>query len=231
LSSTQQNAVSRTADSPGRATKRRIDVKRRAEIGRERRARTRANIHSAAFELLGRENGLYTSIDEICAAAGVSRGTFYNYFNSTQELFESLCYELSHDFMNAALDQMSRMADAAEATSAAVRFYLTHAARDPQWGWGMVNISRGGPIFGAETHAQARKTIQEGLDSGEFDVASADIGRDVCLGTAFAAMITLLREPQNRSFPGEIAKSILIALGVAPARAARIGRKRLPETP
>jgi AcrR family transcriptional regulator len=211
--------------------KRRVDAKRRAEIGRERRARTRAIIHSAAFELLWHENGLYTSIDEICTAAGVSRGTFYNYFNSTRELFDSLCYELSHDFMNAALEEMSRMPDAAEASSAAVRFYLTHAVQDPRWGWGMVNRSIGGPIFGAETHAQARKTIKEGMDAGEFNVASADIGRDICLGTAFAAMITLLREPQSKSFPGEIAKSILIALGVEPARAARISRKKLPPSP
>jgi hypothetical protein len=36
----------------------RIDLERRAEIGRERRARTRARIVAAAFDLFGDENGL-----------------------------------------------------------------------------------------------------------------------------------------------------------------------------
>lgn len=215
----------------GTAAKRSIDVNRRAEIGRERRARTRASIHRAAFGLLGRENGLYTTIDEVCTAASISRGTFYNYFGSTRELFERLSYELSHDFLTAVLREMNRMPEAAERASMAVRLYLERAAQDPAWGWSMVNISTGGPLFGAETHAQALRTIKEGLESGEFNVASAEIGRAVCLGTVLASMIIELREPQKKSFPGKIARSILVALGVEPERAARIVRRKLPEIP
>ena len=207
---------------------RNINVRRRAEIGQERRARTRAQIQSAAFELLGRRNGLFTSIDEICRAASISRGTFYNYFASTQELFESLSFDLSHDFVDAVLSVTNEMPDAAERTAAAVRYYLDRAAKDPQWGWGVVNISVGGLIFGAETHAAALKTIALGIEAGVFTVATADLGRDLCLGVSLAAIMTQLDNKQPQSFSQEVAKSILVSLGVSPKRASGLTRKKLP---
>lgn len=217
-------------DAPVKPAKqtRNIDVRRRAEIGKERRARTRARIQTAAFELLGRVDGLYTSIEEICRAADVSRGTFYNYFTSTQELFESLAYELSHDFLNAVLEITNEMPEAEERTAAAVRLYLRRAALDHQWGWGMVNISINGVVFGAETYAQARRTIDEGIRSGAFNVANADLGRDICLGTTLACMMTLLRKKQRASYPTEVAQSILLSLGVPDAVAAEVVARRLP---
>lgn len=58
-----------------------IDLERRAEIGREKRARTRAKIVSSAFELFGNDEGLYSRIEDIAKAAGVTRATFYYHFS------------------------------------------------------------------------------------------------------------------------------------------------------
>ena len=67
-----------------------------------KRERTRKKILEAAFGLIGNEKGLTVRIEEICAAASISRGTFYNYFTSLEQLFEVLAIELSHD-LNGAL--------------------------------------------------------------------------------------------------------------------------------
>ncbi len=53
-----------------------------------KRERTRKKILEAAFGLIGNEKGLTVRIEEICAAADISRGTFYNYFTSLEQLFE-----------------------------------------------------------------------------------------------------------------------------------------------
>ena len=66
-----------------------------------KRERTRKKILEAAFSLLGNEKGLTVRIEEICAAARISRGTFYNYFTSLEQLFEILAIELSHDLNRA----------------------------------------------------------------------------------------------------------------------------------
>ena len=210
------------------APKRRIDLSRRAEIGQERRARTRRQVLDTAFDLLGRENGLSTRIEEICDCANVSRGTFYNYFTGTRDLFEALSYELSHDFNSNVTDALNRLPNAAERVAAAIRFYLERALRDRKWGWAMVNVSAGGPIFGSDTHRSARQTAQEGIDSGEFDLTSAELGRDIQLGTGLAAMLTQLREPQDTDYSVQIASRVLLAMGVSRKRIAEVIAKPLP---
>jgi AcrR family transcriptional regulator len=97
-----------------------IDMKRRAEIGQQKRARTRARILAATFELYGRENGLFTRVEEICLAADVTRQTFYNHFNSMEDLREALTYEVTHDFLVAVTNAVISLPDAAERSSAAM---------------------------------------------------------------------------------------------------------------
>ena len=66
-----------------------------------RRERTRQKILEAAFGLIGHEKGLTVRIEEICAAARISRGTFYNYFTSLEQLFEVLAIEIGHELNQA----------------------------------------------------------------------------------------------------------------------------------
>ncbi|MGH8247774.1 MAG: TetR family transcriptional regulator, partial [Gammaproteobacteria bacterium] len=63
----------------GKSVARRIN-RRRAEIGAERRLRTRTAMLDAALDLLGHSHGRTTRIEDVCAKARIARGTFYNYF-------------------------------------------------------------------------------------------------------------------------------------------------------
>lgn len=56
-----------------------------AELARERRN----NILNAAREAFACK-GIHISVDEVCEAAGVSKGAFYGYFRSKDALFEAL---------------------------------------------------------------------------------------------------------------------------------------------
>lgn len=207
--------------------KRKIDLGRRAEIGKQKRARTRKQILDVAFLLLGREHGLSTRIEEICEAAGISRGTFYNHFSTTEELFAGLSYELSHDFNVAVTALLNRLPTAAQRVSAAVRYYIERALSDPQWGWAMVNVSAGGPIFGADTHAAALATAAEGIAAGEFDLPRAELGRDLQVGAALAAIQTQLREPQSHGYAAEVANRVLLGMGISRESATAITNEQL----
>ena len=191
-----------------------ISLERRAEIGKERRARTRAAILRAAFELLGREDGLSTRIDEICHEAKVARATFYNYFSSVEELFRALAFEISHDFNDAVRAVMVRTPAGAIRSAFALRYYLHKTRQDPSWGWAMVNLSAGGPIFGDETYRYATDSISEGIVTEQFNIPSPEIGRDLMLGATLAAMITLLRTKQPEDHPEQMVGQILRGLGV-----------------
>src|SRR5262245_66663944 len=94
-----------------------------------KRERTRKAILDAAFGLIGNEKGLTVRIEEICAAAHVSRGTFYNYFTSLEQLFEVLAIELSHDLNRALVSTMDESRSHAEGANGAIQHYLNYARR------------------------------------------------------------------------------------------------------
>lgn len=54
------------------------------KIRPETAARRRTNILEAAYRAFG-AHGIDVSVDEICAEAGISKGTFYGYFESKDE--------------------------------------------------------------------------------------------------------------------------------------------------
>ena len=76
----------------------RIDLARRAEIGREKRARTRAQIVEAGATLLAEQPPEALTVDAIVEAAGVAKGTFYYHFQSIEELAAAVGEKLAESF-------------------------------------------------------------------------------------------------------------------------------------
>lgn len=205
-----------------------VDPERRVEIGRERRARTRAKIVAAAFDVFGDEKGLYARIEDVADKAGVTRATFYNHFTGMAELREALTFEVTHDFLNAVTKTISQMPDARDRSACAVRFYLHRARTDRRWAWSMMNLSAAGLIFGAETFSQAEQTVREGLEEGVFPLPSVTLGRDLLLGTTLAAIGSIVRGNVPDDYPETVAGYILFGLGVPMEDARARARQRLP---
>ncbi|MCP5397157.1 MAG: TetR/AcrR family transcriptional regulator [Sphingomonadaceae bacterium] len=200
----------------------------RTGAGRDRRARTRAKIVAAAFELLGSEHGLYTRIEDFAQAAGVSRPTFYNHFAGMEELREALSYEVTHDFLTAVTETISANPDPCWRAATAIRFYLHRARTDQRWAWSMVNLSANGLIFGAETYRQAERTVEEGMAAGVLAIPSSALGRDLILGSTLAAIGAMLRQDLPEDYPEQVAEHILLGLGVEPGVARDVSRAGLP---
>jgi AcrR family transcriptional regulator len=194
-----------------------------------KRERTRKKLLEAAFGLIGNEKGLTVRIEEICAKAHVSRGTFYNYFTSLEQLFEVLAIELSHELNSALVSSWDETRSHAEGSNAAVQHYLNYARRDPAWAWAMVHLNAFGPTFGAESWEACYRSIAQGIEAGEFDVPDATIGRDLMTGTVMAAVRTMLRSGSSGSEPRVVAYHILRALGVPDTRAREVADSPLPE--
>jgi AcrR family transcriptional regulator len=194
-----------------------------------KRERTRRKILEAAFGLMGNEKGLTVRIEEICAAAHISRGTFYNYFTSLEQLFEVLAIELSHDLNHALVATWDETQSHAEGSNAAIQHYLKYAQRDSAWAWAMVHLSAFGPTFGAEAWDACYRAIAKGIEAGEFDVPNATVGRDLMTGTVLASVRTMLRFGSDASTPRSVSYHLLRALGVPDRRARSIADRPLPE--
>jgi AcrR family transcriptional regulator len=62
------------------------------KISTEAAAQRRTHILDAARECFA-EHGIYVSVDEICAKAGVSKGAFYGYFSSKDAAIQALAQD------------------------------------------------------------------------------------------------------------------------------------------
>lgn len=64
-------------------------------MARTANPKTRESLMEAAFGLVRRQGLAATSVDDICAAAGVSKGAFFHHFKSKDELAASAGYHWS----------------------------------------------------------------------------------------------------------------------------------------
>lgn len=112
-----------------------------------RRVRTRANLLDAAFAVFAAKGFGRVSIEEVCEAAGYSRGAFYSNFDSLDELFFALYRQradLIADQVSGALAQDGPDLDVPTAVDRVTEVllldldwllvktdFLVHAARQP----------------------------------------------------------------------------------------------------
>jgi AcrR family transcriptional regulator len=205
-----------------------VDLARRAEIGTDRRTRTRARLLATARVLYGREGGRSTRIEDICEHAGMARGTFYNHFSGLDALQAALFEEVSLSFDQAVHVVFEELESPAERTSAAIRYYLTHMLDDREWGWCMVNTGMGIGFFHDTVIERVSETIQEGIDAGQFSIATAEAGRDILLGAGLASASSLLAGKVTGKHIEDVARGVLRALGIGAAEADKILAAPLP---
>ncbi|MFC9926301.1 TetR/AcrR family transcriptional regulator [Streptomyces sp. NPDC127190] len=112
-----------------------------------RRARTRAQLLDAAFTVFAAKGFGRVSIEEICDAAGYSRGAFYSNFATLDELFFALYQERADLIAAQVADALAQDGPGLDVPTAVDRVtevllldvdwllvktdFLVHAARDP----------------------------------------------------------------------------------------------------
>lgn len=77
-------------------------------ISEQDRAQRRQRIVDAAWRRLERNGYHETTVDDVCDEAGVSKGAFYGYFSTKQDLFLALLEEET-DALNGVAAELSRL--------------------------------------------------------------------------------------------------------------------------
>ena len=117
-----------------------INLERRAEIGREKRARTKAQLIAAAKALCSKRPWESVTVDEVVNEAGVAKGTFYTHFDDLNQLAAAVADELIQSFDE--LIQPFRLSisdpffgSRSAATPSSKRRWKTACGRRSQPGW------------------------------------------------------------------------------------------------
>jgi AcrR family transcriptional regulator len=103
---------------------------RRAQIGRAKRARTRNELVNAAFNVFAEKGFDAPVVADFITASGVSRGTFYNYFQTREEILAAVADQLAREINARILPVLTGLRDPAERVAATLRCFIGIAASD-----------------------------------------------------------------------------------------------------
>jgi AcrR family transcriptional regulator len=192
-----------------------------------RRQRTRGELTRAARSLIAEKGIEGLRVADVTDVADVGRGSFYNYFESKEDLVEAI---LSDSIQTLAAISISNPAldDSAVLTCIADRRFIRLASEDREFARLLVNLNRGDDLFLNATLPYARAVIEPGIASGRFEVADLDVVLIMLAGSAFA----LIRAILNGTVPADAerahAEAYLRMLGVPADEAREISFRPLP---
>lgn len=106
-----------------------------------KRERTRQSIINAAITIIAEKGLPGTSIDELMAHTGMARGTFYNYFQTREELLTSTIEQMRDKFHEAVILKLPQ--DVANNITVACTLYglISYCMANQDIGWAMIRLS------------------------------------------------------------------------------------------
>ena len=205
-----------TADAPNRLTR--------------RKQRTRAALIAAAqtFIAAGRLN---VPVLEITQAADVGMGSFYNHFDSKDELFDAALTEVL-DVHGALLDEFTKsLDDPAEAFACSFRLTGRLFRRRPQES--RVLLSSGLKLLSSDRGVapRARRDIIAGVAAGRFHVDDVPLAMAVVGGALLGLGQLLENEPDrdDADAADKVTAHVLVVLGMPADEARRLCQQPLPD--
>ena len=194
----------------------RIDLARRAEIGREKRARTRAQIVEAGATLLAERPLEALTVDAVVEAAGVAKGTFYYHFHSMEELAAAVGEKLGESFDELLAPARLGLRDPVARISFAFRQFLEKAIADPVWARLVVQSAQAPTEFARNVRANLKTDLTEAKAQGRLTVQDVDLAADIVMGIWLQVTRGTLQRRAAPDLAERTLDAMLRALGASP---------------
>jgi AcrR family transcriptional regulator len=199
-------------------------VGHRTRVGIERRTRTRTRIVAAALRVFADKGRDAPVIDDFIRAAGVARGTFYNYFTRTEQLLLAVSQSLEDDLILSIEAEMDGLTDPVARLATGIRLWLAWARADPVWCAFIVKSRFRGPLV----ERQLAADLTHARKAGALHFDHVDVARDLVVGTILEAMSRIMASKVPRTYADQVTGTILRALGLDAASTARLLQTPLP---
>ncbi len=197
-----------------------------------RRARTHAALLGAALELL-QEGRSTASVEEITRRAGVGFGSFYNHFETKEDLFAEATYEVLDNYVMWLRGATQDLSDLVAVFARSFRLTGRLAGEQPHLlaplltqGTEVLLVERG-------LREAALSDITEGIASGRFVEADPELLL-MTVGGALLGLLRLLISDADRDAAETtdvVTERLLCLLGLTRSEARRIVAGPLPADP
>ena len=195
-----------------------IDLARRAEIGREKRARTRAQIVEAGAMLLAERPLEALTVDGVVEAAGVAKGTFYYHFQSMEELAAAVGEKLGESFDELLAPARLGLRDPIARLSFAFTQFLEKAIADPVWARLVVRSGQAPTESARSVRANLKTDLEEAMAQGRLSVQDVELAADIVLGIWLQVTRGTLHRRAAPDLVRRALEAALRALGASPVR-------------
>jgi AcrR family transcriptional regulator len=168
---------------------------------------------------------------EITQAADVGMGSFYNHFESKEQLFEAAIEAVMDGYGQLLDDLTAEIEDPAEVFACSFRLTGRLYRREPELSRVLLNnVLR---LLGADSGLapRARRDIEAGVAAGRFDVADLDLAVTVTAGCLLALGHLLHDQPERDvdETTDTVTEDLLRMFGVPRRQAHKICWLPLPE--
>ena len=197
----------------------------RTRVGLQRSARTETRILEAALGVFAEMGPDAPKIDDFVAAAGISRGTFYNQFQSVEELLKATSEWTTRETIHVIEDVLEGVEGPVMRLGTGSRLFLAKAQADRVWSR---FVGRVWQLGGREL---PERDLEEGLRLGVFRFPSLAAARDLWFGSTREALLRIGSERTPANYGAQMTEILLQALGVDSRRIATVLKQDLPELP
>lgn len=201
----------------------------RSRVGLEKKQKMKNHLMLSSLDLYCQapaEQNLL--IDDFVKHAGVSRGTFYNYFTSTNDLLTEIAMQMSDEVLDIIEPIILQYDHPVERIMLATKLYLRSAIRYPIWGQLITSIGPKFTIRGRNISLYLTRDLKKADDLALITIKDYRVSRDIFLGSAYYSMETILTETVGQDYLNLVMESMFINLGITQDEVNRLMSLTLP---
>ncbi len=189
----------------------------RVRAAADKRERMRARLIAATMDAFADAGtGRPPVIDDVIRAADVSRGTFYKYFDSLDEVLAEIGRQMA-DEMLASVDRLfAGVDDAALRAAAGPLMAMARAAMEPRHAAFIARVDFIDFLGGEDPRSLIiRRSLRDGRAQGRLKFASLDAAIDLVVGVSLeAARRVLQARSLDAGYAFETATLVMLGLGL-----------------
>ncbi len=199
-----------------------VNLERRAQIGRERKERTRQALLSAARSLYAEQPVSKVTVDDVVARAGLAKGTFYYHFNDLTAILNELALELASEFARSLALLRMPLSSPMARIARAVDGHLRHVAEDPEWGRIITHAVASFPRGAIPNRPDLIEDLELAQQADQLRFQNIELAADIVIAMVVEATAAICSGLDPKTMIPETVAAVLRALGLTPAAAERV---------
>jgi AcrR family transcriptional regulator len=154
----------------------------RPRVARKKRQAMRSKLLDAAMRVFATSGVSPPVIDDVIREANVSRGTFYNYFDSLDQVLLAIGQELNNQMTSDILPVYDVLTKPWQRAAVASRLFLVRALLDPKWAGFVTRVDAW--QHNTLVAEYMSKDLENGKATGDFRFDRLDAATDFLMGAS-----------------------------------------------